>query len=222
MKQNRRSIFVLYGCLYSVGCTHQVRPDDMSAEAHHATAARETRQAQREMGTSTLESPARSLDQGLEPVLYINPDATPDLAYDRVAHARHLAERAREHEQAAAELERSEEVECKAVPPAKRGACPLLGPISDIRDIDGGARVLLGGGTRASVVLPGIRCHYAHARAHGWTGNSDCALDIRGIEFRETSDLSAFEIIGHDGNATAEARKRIHAVALGRAMAIKR
>jgi hypothetical protein len=59
MKPSRCSIFALWSCAYAVGCTHQVRPDDMSAEAHLAAAEKETRQAQREMASATLDSPAR-------------------------------------------------------------------------------------------------------------------------------------------------------------------
>jgi hypothetical protein len=207
-------------CMMASACAHEVRPDDMSAEAHHAAAQREARQAQREIAAAAYDSPGRDpSNAGMIPELYTDPDANPDLAYDPGVRARALEKRAQEHENAAVALESFEAAACKNIPSAQRGVCPSLRAVTEVRDIEGGVRLRLDDESRSHDVLPSMRCHYAYARAHAFDDRSACPLSIRGVEFRETSDPHLVDVVGRDAKTSAEIRKRVRDGILGRVAA---
>ncbi len=215
MRHSGNVSIAVAACAAALGCSHEVRPDDMSAAQHRAVAQKETREARREMVAAERSTPAADplnggLNAGIEPELYINPDSTTYRADEELAHAKQLAAHAREHELAAADLERSEAAECKTVPPGQRSTCPLLGPVEDVRDVTGGVRVRLAEGVQASDVLPVMRCHLAYARTRGLAGQATCPLYLHGVEFRATSDPQAIDIIGPDNKTISELRKRAH------------
>lgn len=43
-----------------------------------------------------------------------------------------------------------------------------------------------------------MRCHYAFARAQGFTDNATCALYVKGIEIRAGGDKARVEIVSKD------------------------
>lgn len=210
--------YAMGASVLAAACSHEVRPDDMTVEAHHAAARNETIQARQEMAKAAFDSPGReSSNVGMIPELYISPDATPDLAFDPGVQARSLMKRARAHERAAAELEGQEAEACKTIPETQRNTCPALGPVADVRDVDGGVRLRLADRERANDVLPLLRCAAAHAMAHGPSDRCGGAPSLRGVEFRETPDPQAIEVVGQSRVVSAEIRKLFHGNALSRA-----
>jgi hypothetical protein len=210
MKTSRIAGAVIGACVAVGGCAHEVRPDDMSAEAHRAAAQKEWREAQLQMANAVNDSPGRDPSStGIMPEIYTDPDANSNLAYDPRVQATLLKKRAREHEQAAAVLESFEETECRTVPPAERTVCPSLHRVTKERDIEGGVRLRVSDPASSDDVVIGIRCHYAFARDHGFPDHATCPLSIRGIEIRKTSASDAVDVVGKDARTTAEIRKRV-------------
>jgi hypothetical protein len=203
--------FLAWSFLSSGSCTREVKPDDMSAEAHHERAQKEEQGAQKETQIARSESPNESMHTVAVPDQYLG-QTTQDPKTMHLIRARYLEEHAREHERAAAELEKFEDKECQKLPASKRAACPMLGPIVETKDIDGGVRVRYREGTDVQAMLPLMRCHYAYARAHGFQDNHNCPLYVRGEGFRAASEPNAFEIVSQDvkdSNTVAEIRKRV-------------
>ena len=202
------------GLVLGIGCTSSntaVRPDQMSADAHRQSAARERQAAHDEVlqSRSATSEPNISLSAGdTSQGLYAYPAEMYDPQNEHLSRAQRLSAHAQEHEAAAASLERFEQAECKEFPPAIRAACPLLGPVVELVDIPGGIRARFKDGIRVDAVLAHMRCHYAYARARGFGAAAGCPLYIRGIEIRRTSDLMAVEIVGRDAAVTAEIRSR--------------
>lgn len=216
MKPIRDGMIACLVCLSAAACSHEVKPDAMTAEQHRAVAAKEERQAQGAIAKVTGQTPWQNPQNiGREPELYINPDATDTFTQEQLSRARHLQEQAREHEQAAAQLEQAEDAQCKPVPPTQRPTCPVLGPVSKVSDIEGGVRIQLGGRATSYDLLPLVRCHYAYARAHGPTQGKACAIYVPGAEFRDSDDPRTIDIVGKDRKTTDEIRKRAHAGAFG-------
>ncbi len=56
-----------------------------------------------------------------------------------------------------------------------------------------------------------MRCHYAYERARGFDDAKACALNVRGIEIRATSDPQEIAIVGSNAKATAALRHDIQA-----------
>ena len=106
------------------------------------------------------------------------------------AHLRH----AREHEAAAAALERFEDAECKSFSPKMRAACPLLGPVEAVEDLTDGVRLTLAAGVPLEPVLAEMRCHLAFARARNFEGVPDCPLYLRGVEIAASPDGKSIEV----------------------------
>ena len=188
------------------GCSHEVRPDDMSAEAHRAAAQKEHQAAQREMVKAALDSPGRD-PANLGTIL--EPEVNSNLAFDPALQARSLDRRAQEHEQAASELENREAVECKSVPDSERYVCPSLGSVTNVQEVPGGVRLRLAVGTRADELLSALQCMNAYSRAHGLAESLGCVSSLKGVVFRETSDAHAIDVLGENSKATQEIRKAV-------------
>jgi len=216
MKLIRFAGVVFSASVMAAACSHEVRPDDMSAEAHRAAAQKESEAARREMAKAMYESPGLDLlSPGIIPELYYNPDAASNLAYDPALRARWLERRAREHEQAATELESFAAAACKDVPTLQPGTCSALGPVAEVRAVDGGVRLTLVASARVDVLLPQLRCTYAHERERGFRDRRECAFAVPGVEFRATSDPQAIDVVSQDSKTAAELRKLAREGVLG-------
>jgi len=176
------------GLLFGAACAARepnVQPTDMSAGEHRAEAQRQRQLAQEDADryqpgaahVVALGSPGGADATGVAfPLSVYNPTE----GYLRQAD-QHRAH-AREHERAAASLEKFEQAECRAFPEQTRAACPLLVPVTKIDDISHGVRVTFTPGTRVDAVVAHMRCHYAYARAHGFEARVSCPLYMPGIE----------------------------------------
>jgi hypothetical protein len=192
----------------SVSCANisgRVPLEESSAEGHRLEAERE-RQKARELEREAADRPWE-----------IDPSHDPDrdraLGYeptnDRMDEAERRRAHARAHAAAAEQLERFESDECAGLEPRERAACPLLGPVTSIRDIRGGVRIELTPGTRLTALISSMRCHHAYARARGFTSEAAaCPLYMSGIRIRRSADGRAVEVLGATTAAVAEIRKR--------------
>jgi hypothetical protein len=192
----------------SVSCANisgRVPLEESSAEGHRLEAERE-RQKARELEREAADRPWE-----------IDPSHDPDrdraLGYeptnDRMDEAERRRAHARAHAAAAEQLERFESDECAGLEPRERAACPLLGPVTSIRDIRGGVRIELTPGTRLTALISSMRCHHAYARARGFTPEAAaCPLYMSGIRIRRSADGRAVEVLGATTAAVAEIRKR--------------
>jgi hypothetical protein len=160
-------------------CAHTgpVRPDDMSADSHRREASR-------------LDDAARAELDAYRPNAVTGVDTSTPLFYPmdiynptsyHLDEAARLAAHAREHESAAAELERFEQAECKDFPPATRAACPLLGPVVARKDVADGVLLELTPAIDTTALVAHMRCHLAYARTRGFVGLPDCPLYLRGV-----------------------------------------
>jgi hypothetical protein len=125
----------------------------------------------------------------------------------------HRAEAEREHaaaDRAAAELERFEAAECKEVPPRERAACPLLGPVTAIQDLGDGVRVEIAPPRSVDAVVADMRCHYAFARARGFSAAAAaCPLYVQGISIERAADGRGLEVRGETPALAREIRTRV-------------
>lgn len=187
-----------------------VKPDEMSAAAHRREAARERMLAeedyQRYQPTAT--APMGGLAPHDGPRLYpldvyrFNP--TEKAIDDAERHLRH----AREHERAAAELERYEAAECKELAPRLRAACPLLGPVAAIDDLPDGVRIRYADATPVAPVLAQMRCHLAFARARAFADVGDCPLYMKGVIIAAAPDGRAIDVRSDDAAVAREIQVR--------------
>ena len=204
---------LLAGC---VGQTHAVRPDDMSAEAHRQEAAKLAAAADAEHAKA--ESPAMQPNLGVSPGSnpegYYYPTDLYDPRKDALLRAQQLGRHARQHEAAAARLEAFEEAECRQFPPATRAACPLLSPVQEISDVQGGVRVRFKAGARADALFAHMQCHLAYAKVRGFDDTASCPLYVPGIAIRRTDDPLALEIVGSNSKIASEIRNRSRAEAV--------
>jgi hypothetical protein len=173
-----------------------VKPTDMSAADHRAEAQHQRQLAQEDAdryrpGAARVivpSAPGANEAGGIAfPITVYNP--TDGFLREADQHRAH----AREHEKAAAALEKFEEGECREFPEQTRAACPLLGPVTKIEDVQRGVRVTFAPGIRVDAVVAHMRCHYAYARAHGFDARVSCPLYMPGIVI-EPAGNSAVEI----------------------------
>jgi hypothetical protein len=194
--------------LSTLGCgttALAVNPDDASAAQHRAEASRERAAAAREMVLHPdvqkgEPGPGRPWESQAGPG---DRDSASARAERRLAHAA-------AHEQAAEVLERFEAAECKDVPVRERAACPLLGPVREVTDIPGGVRVELMPSTELDGVVARMRCHYAFARARGFTAEAAaCPLYLRGIRIARSPRNHAVDILGRSPDQARQLRDRV-------------
>jgi hypothetical protein len=186
-----------------------VRPDETSAEGHRREAERERAAAAEH---AVLYDPGATR---LDPA-FADPSSTvPERAFRNPTEA-HLLEadrhraHARAHERAAQALERFEAAECKGVPPRERAACPLLGPVVAIRDLASGVRVELAPSVSVAAVVAEMRCHYAFARARGFSEEAAaCPLYMRGIAIELSRDHRAVEITAATPDVARDIQQRV-------------
>jgi hypothetical protein len=193
-------------CLLTACGTGSVRPDEMSANVHRQEAAYERHVA--------ADRDRQVLERMHDPPVDYNPYRTSQVGLDPTSSLQREAESRRahasEHEAAALELERCEAKECAGIEPRGRGACPVLGPLTEIRDIAGGVRLELPPDASVDGLVALMRCHFAFAQTRGFAPIATaCPLYMRGIEIRRSPDARAVEIVGTTAELTAEIRKRI-------------
>ena len=191
------AIGVALGCGQS---NQAVKPTAMSAEANRQEAQKVSAAANRELNEANTPAvpPNLAANSGGNPQGYYYDTSVYNTKDQHLARARSLAEHARQHEAAAATLEKFEESECKQFPASTRAACPLLGPVTRITDVAGGVRVQLAGGARADAVLAHMRCHLAFAQARGFDTAASCPLYMRGIEIRGGMEPRTIEVLSSD------------------------
>ncbi|HVZ72881.1 MAG TPA: hypothetical protein VHJ20_10945 [Polyangia bacterium] len=187
----------------------RVRPDDMSAAQHRESADRERALAREDAArydpgatrVSPLAPPAAQDSTTFFPASVYNP--TEGYLREADKHRAH----AREHEAAAQALERFEQAECREFPERTRAACPLLGPVARIDDIDHGVRVTFTPKTRVDAVYAHMRCHYAYARSRAFDARVGCPLYMPGIDIRRAGALGV-DLVAKDGRRVDELRNR--------------
>jgi hypothetical protein len=211
MPQLSRVILGALSGLTLVSCAggkQGVRPDEMSAAAHHEEAQKESVAAQGEVERyrATGARPRPFADAAGGDYLYSVPVYNPTDVH--MAAAESHRDHARQHERAARYLERYEEYECRDFPPSSRAACPLLGPVVRVDDIAGGVRIKLEDGARVDATVAHMRCHYAFARARAFAETVSCPLYVRGIEIKKGLDPMSVEITTPDRAQVGELRRR--------------
>jgi hypothetical protein len=211
MKPSRKISWTL-GLLLGAACAARepnVKPTDMGAAEHRAEAEHQRELARDDAShyrpddarVIALAPPGNAMTAVDFPVSVYNPtEGYLQRADEHRAHAK-------EHERAAAALEKFEEGECKAFPERTRVACPLLGPVTKIEDVERGVRVTFAPGTRVDAVAAHMRCHYAYARAHGFDARVSCPLYMPGIEIAQQSG-TAVDIKVRDKAKVTELRSR--------------
>jgi hypothetical protein len=176
----------------------------MSADSHRAEATQERRLAKDERA-QYHPPPERPIagDKGELGTVPAN-DPTEGHLFAAQSHENH----ARQHEAAARSLQKFEEGECGKLPASTRASCPLLGPVSRLEDIPGGVRVWLAPGARTDAVVAQMRCHFAYARARGFSENVSCPLYVRGIEIKKGRAPETIELTSPDAAVAREVRLR--------------
>jgi hypothetical protein len=199
--------------LLVAGCASSApKPDDMSAAAHRGEADRERTEARALL--SRAADPARSerpIVPGVDARRGPWVDPYPEVEKQGPASLQRadvLLRHAREHERAAAELERFEEAECRELPAASRAACPLLHDVVGISDIPGGVRIVFADAVAVPDVVAHIRCHLAYARARAYAGAEDCPLYVRGVEASADGGHAILLRATHDSGRGMEQRIR--------------
>jgi len=203
-----RSHVAVLVLLAVAGCASndEVRPDDMSASAHRGEAAKDNALAAQHV--SRYDPEARDVEMTQLPGSggeWVPVSGNP--TSDELARARALRAHARAHLEAAKALEAFEDAECKAIAPAERGACPLLGPVSLVENIPAGLRLTLAHAEMTSVVIARMRCHLAFARARAYDVPS-CPLYVRGLEITAGEKPGTIELRGSTPAVIDEIRRR--------------
>lgn len=196
-------------------CTRAVRPDEASVAVHRSEARRELASASREW--QLYDPGAREMRTSIARTPVVTPEI--DTYYNPTATHRNKAERhaehARRHQEAAARLLAFESAECAPFDARVRTACPLLGPVARVTDIDHGARIEYAPGTDVAPILSRMRCHLAYANATGYESVSECPLYLRGVEIRLARGGAAIDIVGRDDAVTRVVRREAHELVEG-------
>ncbi|HEX2658884.1 MAG TPA: hypothetical protein VHU40_11455 [Polyangia bacterium] len=194
----------------AAGCHSDVRPDEMSADAHRREAAKLSHEANAEAQVSPTAPPDLAKNPGGNPEGYYSPVNPQDPAIDQGARSAALTQHARHHLEAARYLEASEDAACANTPVAQRAACPLLGPARTLVDIPRGVRIRFTSGARVDAILAHMRCHQAYSQARGFKDVAECPLYIRGIDIVRGPEPATIDIVSvnDDAKVTAEVRAR--------------
>lgn len=197
----------------SLACaSNQVRPESESAAAHHADAAHERAEAdaqRRQYDPKRTEEQTIAGPGGTSEAITV--DSAPYNPTEWHLHkADALTSHARAHESAAAQLQSFEAEECRGVSRGARAACPFTGPIARVDDIDGGVRMIFVDASQVDSVVAQMRCHFAWARARGFTQLPDCPIYIKGIDIHRSSDGRGIDITARDRDVITLVRQRTH------------
>jgi hypothetical protein len=189
-----------------------VRTDETSVAGHRREAARERTAAEEDR------QPVRTIGNELGRPIGAEPTgwpATETPRYDptRASEAEwHLAH-ARAHETAALELERFEASECTGIETRERAGCPLVNHVRRIDDVPLGVLVTLDSPPSAEALARRMRCHYAFARARGFTADAAaCPLYVRGLDIRASD--GGVRIVGPDARTAERIRRLVRLTSL--------
>lgn len=200
---------VLFALALGCGTTSgRVNPDETSAAGHRHEAERERRAA---AAQRMLYDPDRTHSDSAAAVDPSDPMARGSLFQNPTEEHLHRAEQhmahARAHEDAALELERFESKHCAHIPARERAACPILGPVTEIRDVPNGVRVELSSTVSVAAVVSRMRCHQAFARTRAYADEAaTCPLYVRGIDIRRSVDGKAVEILANSPDLVRHVR----------------
>lgn len=165
--------------------TQGTDPDDMSAEEHeahagdHDSAADEHAEQHEPTATSTISGQAPTLGQMMIGTDIYNPTASHHLESEQ---HRAIAD---EHRRAAEQLRAFEAEECGRFPTETRAACPLLGHLASVQDVEGGVRLTFDVNVNQEAVHAHVRCHNAFARARGRAGMDHCPMYVDGVRVEQ-------------------------------------
>jgi len=212
--KSRRITTILALSTLSAACAgsqRTVRPDEMSADAHRQEAVKVSEQAITETETK-VPPPNLAANPGGNPEGYFSPVNPQTPQAEQAARSERLQTHARQHLNAAKDLETSEDAACKSSPGAERAACPLLGPATTVEDIPRGIRIFFAGGARVDAILTNMRCHLAYARARGFAEVNSCPLYVRGVDIVRGPGARSIDIVSTSENAKVadEIRVRAH------------
>lgn len=179
-----------------------VKVDETTEEGHKAEAATERKEArldkaQYDPGAEQLREIGPSGPVGMEgaPGILVTVNPTASHLADAEAHTRH----AKQHEQAAAQLQKFEDGACQGIAPSERMSCPTL--LSDAMvTLTNGVR-LHTGPKRLPKVLAYMRCHLSFAHAHGYHEEELCPFAIRNVVASPSADLTGVELTSTDPKA---------------------
>ena len=211
MRLGEGAVVVFAIALGACGGAKNVRPDEMSAEAHRSESSRENASAAHDASQydpharvehAVIHGAVGGVAEPVESVTTYNPTAFH--LTDAARHAKH----ARQHEAAATELEHFEGAECGALSPRVRAACPMLAPIKRLQEIPGGVRIEFVDGADVGMLTAQMRCHLAFARARAFAGVPDCPLYIKGIEIQASPDRRGIDFTTTDRATATEIRRR--------------
>jgi hypothetical protein len=200
--------------LAAAACVTQPRPrpDDMSAAAHRREAERERQIAHDHLDEYVPES-IMTMASGREdvshPVVIYNPTSW------HLAEADRHSEHARQHEQAARDLERFEEGECREFPPETRAACPIVGGVAVARVTARGVILELAPGVPFEALAAHMRCHLAFSRARGYDANVTCPVYMKGLTIRADARARTIALEGPDAAAGREVQRRTREIIHG-------
>jgi hypothetical protein len=195
----------------------KVNPEELSAEGHRKEAVAQTAnsRAHEEQYTPFFAELSPSRDRsGDADLLNAAPVQNPTETHLTAAqwHKAH----ADAHLEAAKSLEAFEDEACRGVPAKERGACPLLGPVTAIRDVDGGVAIDLSPKVDATKATAVMRCHYAYARTRGFSPEAaGCPLYVRGLMI-EQAGKHTVEITAKDAATAKHVRESARAESTGR------
>ena len=92
-----------------------------------------------------------------------------------------------------------------------RAACPFIGAVRSIEEIDGGIRIRLASNAPVLTVAAHMRCHLAYARSRAFEV-SECPLTLRGTEVEVPSEAEVIDITSKHRKTTQELRRRAAAL----------
>jgi hypothetical protein len=191
------------------GCASRqgsVRGEDMSAEQHRQEAAKISARANAEAQAADGPPPNLAINPGGDPQAYYSP--VNNASNEAAVRAERLSRHAQQHLAAAAGLEAFEEESCRGIPRPQRSACPFLGPVASIDDIEDGVRIRFTRSARVDGIAAGMRCHLAYARAHGFQDVASCPLYVRGVEVSRPAEPDTVDLVSKDTKVVAEIRTR--------------
>lgn len=184
------------------------KPDDMSAEEHqrhaekHQKVSEEHQEQYKPRARATREEAPVDPEKDIYTVDVYNPTEHHQASAEQ--HQRH----AEQHRQAAQKLLSYEGDHCAQFPKETRSACPLMGQIKAVEDIEGGARITFHKNVPIQATVDHMKCHFAFARAEGYEGMKTCPLYLKGVSVEAQDDGQSVILTTDDPAAVEPLRKR--------------
>lgn len=202
------SLALLVGaCAQSEGA----QPDDMSVEAHRHEAQKHERLSAEhaaEYDPQATASRERTVGNPSEQI-YATETYNPT-AHHRTTAKRH-AEHAEQHRHAAQALVQFEEAHCAKFPEQTRAQCPLMGQVTAVEDIAGGARLTLAAGVPLQAMVDHMECHFAFARTEGYQGMQSCPLYLEAVSVEAEPATHSVRLTTTEADAVQPLRERSRA-----------